>query len=121
LPLWNLLQGAFGATKDPAAIDDALWRLREMPFPKPTHVVDHRVSPEFCMSPHPSLPWKNDWTTTDRTQSLRSYPLFEDAMDLYRFRTEMKYDGSSLARPPAPEYLMAYWFGRKFGLIKATD
>lgn len=121
LPLWNLLQGAYGTTKDPASIDDALWRLREMPFPKSTHVVDHRISPEFCMSPYPSLPWKNDWTTTDRTQALRSVPLFEDAHDIYRFRLEMKYSGDSRARPPAAEYLLAYWFGRKVNLVKATD
>ena len=122
LPLWNLLAGAFapGGAND-AAIDDALWRLREMPFPKSVMEVDHRVSPDFCMSPYPSLPWKNDWTTTDRTQSLRSYPLFEDAMDLYRFRLEMKYAGNTTARPPAPEYLVAYWFGRKYGLIPASE
>lgn len=121
LPLWNLLQGAYGTTKDPAAIDDALWRLREMPFPKSEHVVDHRISPDFCMSPYPSLPWKNDWTTTDRTQALRSVPLFEDAHDIYRFRLEMKYSGDSRARAPAADYLIGYWFGRKFNLIKATD
>lgn len=122
LPLWNLLRGAFGnGPADPASIDDALWRLREMPFPKPIQEVDHRISPDFCMSPYPSLPWKNDWTTTDRTQALRSVPLFEEALDIYRFRLEMRYAGSAQARPPAPEYLIAYWFGRKHGLIAATE
>ena len=102
-------------------MDDVLWRLREMPFPKPIVNVDHRINPAFCMSPYPSLPWKNDWTTTDRTQALRSVPLFEEALDIFRFRTETQYDGVTPAKPPAPEYLMAYWFGRKHGLIPATE
>lgn len=122
LPLWNLLRGAFGTgPADPASIDDALWRLREMPFPKSIQEVDHRIAPDFCMSPYPSLPWKNDWTTTDRTQALRSAPLFEEALDIYRFRVEMRYAGNANARPPAPEYLVAYWFGRKQGLVASTD
>ena len=122
LPLWNLLRGAYGnGPADPASIDDALWRLREMPFPKPIQEVDHRIAPDFCMSPYPSLPWKNDWTTTDRTQALRSVPLFEEALDIYRFRLEMRYAGSTQGTPPAPEYLIAYWFGRKHGLVTATD
>lgn len=122
LPLWNLLQAAYGnAPADPASIDDALWRLREMPFPKSVQRVDHRISPEFCMSPYPSLPWKNDWTTTDRTQALRSVPLFEEALDIYRFRLEMRYAGDTTGRPPAPEYLVAYWFGRRYGLIGPAE
>ncbi|MBX3219177.1 MAG: hypothetical protein KF795_01580 [Labilithrix sp.] len=122
LPLWNLLGAAYsGQPPDKAAADDVLWRLREMPFPKPVHHVDHRINPDFCMSPYPALPWKNDWTTTDRTQALRSVPLFEEALDTFRFRTEMRYAGDIAARPPAPEYLIAYWFGRKHGLIPATE
>lgn len=122
LPLWNLLGAAYsGQPANKAAMDDVLWRLREMPFPKPVADVDHRISPEYCMSPYPSLPWKNDWTTTDRTQALRSVPLFEEALDIFRFRTEMQYRGVTPAKPPAPEYLMAYWFGRKHGLIAATE
>lgn len=122
LPLWNLLGTVYsGQPQDPALIDDVLWRLREMPFPKSIHRVDHRIHPEFCMSPYPSLPWKNDWTTTDRTQALRSVPLFEEALDIYRFRTEMRYAGSTDARPPAPEYLIAYWFGRAHQLIPASE
>jgi len=123
LPLWNLLEGAYGATGlDAAAKEDTLWRMREFPFPKPTIKVDLRIRPDYCMSPYPSLPWKNDWTTTDRTQALRSVPLFEEALDIYRFRTEMRYAGDTrTARPPAPEYLVAYWFARKHGLLAATD
>jgi hypothetical protein len=123
LPLWNLLQGAFpkGAA-NAAAIADAKARLQEMPFPKPMHVVDLRVNPWFCMSPYPSLPWKNDWTTTDRTQSLRTVPLYMAPLDLYAFRVNMQYKGGSAdVKAPAPEYLIAYWFGRRYGLISAND
>lgn len=123
LPLWNLLHAAYGTSgPDAAAADDTMWRLREHPFPKPTIKVDHRIRPDYCMSPYPSLPWKNDWTTTDRSQALDSVPLFEEALDIYRFRLEMKYQGDSrAARPPAPEYLIAYWFARKHGLLAASD
>ncbi len=121
LPLWNFLGAAYsGKPSDKAADNDALWRLREFPYPKSTHIVDRRVSPDYVMSPYPSLPWKNDWTTTDRTQALRSAPLFEDAMDVYRFRLEMKYRGES-GKHAAPEYLIAYWFARKYNLIAATE
>lgn len=123
LPLWNLLHAAYGTSGTaPQTAEDVLWRMREMPFPKAQMKVDHRIRPDFCLSPYPSLPWKNDWTTTDRTQALDSVPLFEEALDIYRFRMEMKYAGdSTAARPPAPEYLIAYWFGRKYAAIAATE
>ncbi len=122
LPLWNLIVGAYGSGPDAAATDDAKWRLREMPFPKPMQEVDLRIRPDFSLSPYPSLPWKNDWTTTDRTQALRTMPLFAEGLDLYRFRLGLVYrGGSETIKPPAPEYLLAYWFGRRFGLISAAD
>lgn len=123
LPLWNLLHAAYGTSgPDPKSADDVLWRMREFPYPKAQIKVDHRIRPDFCLSPYPSLPWKNDWTTTERSQALNSVPLFEEAIDIYRFRMEMKYDGdSTAARPPAPEYLIAYWFGRKYGAIAAGE
>jgi hypothetical protein len=123
LPLWNLLHAVYGTSgPDATTAQDVVWRLRELPFPKPTIKVDHRIRPDFCLSPYPSLPWKNDWTTTDRSQALNSVPLFEEALDIYRFRLEMKYVGDSrAAKPPAPEYLIAYWFGRKHGQLAATD
>ncbi len=123
LPLWNILHAVYGTSgKDPASAEDTVWRLREFPFPKPTIKVDHRIRPDFSLSPYPSLPWKNDWTTTDRSQALASVPLFEEALDIYRFRLEMKYEGDSrAARSPAPEYLIAYWFARLHGLVGASD
>jgi hypothetical protein len=123
LPLWNLLHAAHGTSgPDATSAEDTLWRMRELPFPKATIKVDHRIRPDFCLSPYPSLPWKNDWTTTDRSQALASVPLFEEALDIYRFRLEMKYTGDSrAAKPPAPEYLIAYWFARKNALLAATD
>jgi hypothetical protein len=123
LPLWNLLHAAYGTSgPDPKSAEEMLQRMREMPFPKAQIKVDHRIRPDFCLSPYPSLPWKNDWTTTDRSQGLDSVPLFEEAIDIYRFRMEMKYMGdSTAARPPAPEYLIAYWFGRKYAAISASE
>src|SRR5262249_44303762 len=44
LPLWNLLQAAYGTSaKNPATVEDVMWRLREMPFPKAMLAVDHRI------------------------------------------------------------------------------
>jgi hypothetical protein len=121
LPLWHELYSAYVANPQPFAMDDFRWRMREFPFPKPDHVVDHRIRPDYVMSPYPSLPWKNDWTTTDRSQTLNTFPLFEDALDIYRFRLGLTYQGDSRAHSPAAEYLIAYWFARKHNLISATE
>lgn len=125
LVLWHFLKGAFGTGGLSAAwTEDAKLRLREFPFPKSAYTVDHRVSPEFSVGPWPAKWWKNDWTspTEDRTQSLNGYPLFEDTMDTYQWKAQLDYrantEGLSI---PGADYLHAYWFARRYGLLSATE
>ncbi|NOU31378.1 MAG: hypothetical protein HOO96_26060 [Polyangiaceae bacterium] len=120
LVVWTFLRERFGKTR-PAAqwIEDGKWRLREMPFPKPSIIIDHRVDPSFCMAPYPSLPWKNDWTTSDRSQALVSYPLFEgETNDMVWKNGIMGYRFDSRGRRhPGTDYLHLYWFGRRHGIL----
>ena len=111
--LWDLAGGA---------AEDAVSILREMPFPKAQARIDHRVSPAFSLSPYPSLPWKNDWTVNDRAQSLRIYPLFELPANVYRWKSHMDYNGDTEGyRNHGVDYLHAYWFGRRLGLLSGTE
>jgi hypothetical protein len=122
LVIWHFLREKFGKTKASAdQVEDGRWRLREMPTVKPSQIaVDHRISPEFCMAPYPALPWKNDWTTTNRTQSLLGYPLFEDSLGVMVWKNGMDYTYANAGvRYPGTDYLHLYWFARKHGLVAA--
>ena len=97
--------------------------MREFQVPKRNLTYDHRLDPDFCLSPYPSLPWKGDWTTNDRSEGLYSYPLFERNMDQsFQWKSgPMDYRG--WASPVAggySDYLFAYWFARHFGVIDAS-
>jgi len=120
---WHMLRGAFDAPGlSPALRDDMRWRMREYRYPKIRYDIDRRVNPEFCMSPFPSLPWKADWTTEDRTASLRLYPLFEDEADVYVWKSHFTFrDGGTEVEKVPADYLHAYWFARKYGLITAAE
>lgn len=100
-------------------LEDALWVLREMPAPKERYAIDHRIHPDFVLSPFPELPWKFDWTEADRFQSLTAYPLFEKGPSNYRWKVPPgSFEGSAAGdREPGVDYLFAYWFGRYFGVI----
>jgi hypothetical protein len=75
--LWSVPFAKLGTNPHDDAAWIAGWRLREIPAPQTQMDVDHRIRPDFVMSPFPISPWKLDWTQTDRTQSLRAYPPFE--------------------------------------------
>src|SRR5581483_2930248 len=66
------------AARCPGALDLAKGVLDEIPYPKAYGDcdVDYTIAGDYCMSPYPSDPWKLDWMTNDRTQSLVSYPYF---------------------------------------------
>lgn len=121
--LWSVGFASLGSVRRADAATAAAWRLREVPAPKTQMLVDHRVNGNFMMSPYPFLPWKRDWQTTDRTQSLRSYPLFETgALSDYAWKENaFAYKGGSPSvRYPGVDYLIAYWLGRANGVISAT-
>ena len=75
------------------------------------------------MSPYPALPWKLDWTTTDRTQALRGRPLFEQPSgEHYWKENPFAYKGNMAGtESPGVDYLHAYWLGRRFGVLGADE
>jgi hypothetical protein len=113
--------GSFSAT--PPELEEAIWTLREFPAPKESYAIDWRVNPSFCMSPFPNLPWKGDWTETDRFQSITVYPLFERPVDNYRWKSAAGAfkGGVEAYDDPGVDYLFAYWLARQHGLIAETD
>lgn len=121
--LWSVVFAKLASTQDQVDIDNARWRMREIPSPRSMLDVDHRVSASFVMAPYPSLPWKNDWTTTDRTEGLFGYPLFETPLDVYAWRSgPFDYrENTSASEYPGADYLHAYWLGRYIGLFSATE
>ncbi len=122
----GLLQLIYGAVGDfataPPEVEDALWVMREMPIPKESHHVDWRINPRYCMSPFPSLPWKFDWMDGGRFQSITSYPLFERGPDMYEWKSNpMSFEaGATTTQNPGVDFLLAYWFARRFGVIDDT-
>ncbi len=123
LGLYQLVTGALGDfATPPPELDDALWVLREFAAPKVRHEIDHRLSDEFCMSPFPNLPWKMDWSEHDRTKSLHSYPLFERNVDDVQWKSDpFEYKGGVSERLDAgTDFLFAYWFARRYGVIDET-
>lgn len=120
---WHLLYAAFVLGADPAAAGDARLRLRELPAPKTQAHVDHTIGADFVLSPYPAVPWKLDWTTTDRTQALRGRPIFEQpSSDYFWKENPLFYRGGGTDRDwPAADYLHAYWMGRRFGVIAASE
>ncbi len=122
--LWSVPFAKLGTSPHPDAAETARWRLRELPAPKPQLDVDHRIRPDYVMSPFPSAPWKQDWTQNDRTQSLRSYPLFQaTAYTVYDWKQspfEYRSNNTGLAYPGV-DYLIAYWLGRYVGVFSAEE
>lgn len=124
LGLFQLIGATLGDfPTPPPELGESLWVMREFPAPKVRHDFDWRINPSFCMSPFPSLPWKGDWTTSNRLDSLTGYPLFEKLPDIYAWKQgpfEFR-GGTSTVENPGTDYLFAYWFGRLYGVIQAGD
>ncbi len=122
--LWSVAFARLGTLPHADAAQDALWRLREIPAPKTSLDIDHRIAADYVMSPFPSLPWKNDWSVNDRTQSLRMYPLFESsAHTVYAWKhspLEYRAKSTSLEYPGA-DYLFGYWLARYLGIVSGGD
>lgn len=122
--LWSVAFSALGTMPHANAKDDALWRLREMPAPKTEVDIDQRISQAFVMSPFPSAPWKMDWSSQDRTQSLNAMPLFKgSAYRGYAWKENIfGYKANNVGGElPGADYLIAYWLGRSLGVIKDSD
>ena len=121
--LWSVLFATKVTTPNAADIANARDRLREMPLPRMQLDIDHRVSASFVMCPFPQVPWKNDWTTTDRSDSLYGFPLYELPLDIYMWRSgPFDYQGDHTTyESPSIDFLHSYWLGRYLGLFTTTD
>ncbi|MFO0670129.1 MAG: hypothetical protein U0235_10950 [Polyangiaceae bacterium] len=129
LPEWDMLAAATGSSAGNASaiapmIANGISRLQEAMYPKQSYNVDRTITPEFCMSPYPTHPWKGDWMqypTNDRTTGINSYPLFEMHPDVMYWKVGNDYRGAEGYETPGGDYSHLYWFARKFGLLSATD
>lgn len=104
-------------------LEDAKWRLRELPMSKTGVFMSHLISPEFSLAPYPNVPWKNDWQTPGmRLQGLYNYPLFEGAADVFVWRLGLDFasDGRN-RRYPGTDYLYLYWLARHAGILSAGE
>ena len=124
LGLWSVPFAKMGTAPHDDAALAARWRLREIPAPQTQMEVDHRIRSDFVMSPFPNVPWKQDWNQTDRTQSLRSYPLFEaTTYTVYDWKeSPFTYRNNSTGLSyPGVDYLIAYWLGRHLGVFTEAE
>ncbi|MGE0712563.1 MAG: hypothetical protein AB7N76_20280 [Planctomycetota bacterium] len=106
--------------------DDVLWALRELPFPRSDLGVGFALRDDFCASPYPSLPWKLDWTTNQgRAQAIVAPPLWELPQGSYAWKNcpfpRVSTTGPAGSESASGDYLFAYWFGRRHGLIPANE
>ncbi len=122
--LFQLIVGAVGVPQSPEDIASGIERLHEVPLVRGLYPVDRRWSPDFCVSPIPELFWKNDWTTSDRTQSLRAYPLYEMGTSNYYWKDNIYkgiVGGVGTGGDTGLDFLVGYWFARRYGLVSETD
>lgn len=121
--VWHMLHATYGTgSKSSPFVDDMRWRFREIPWPKLAYgEIDHTLETDFCLSPYPNLPWKGDWMSDDRTNTLNQFPTFELPVDVNYFKQHPAYYGPAGYETPGVEYVHAYWFARAHGLLTAGE
>ena len=124
LGLFKLMSGTLrNQPNHPYWIDQAIWRLREIPTQREQFLIDWMINPKFTVSPYPELLWKyKESDSAERLQSLRAYPLFESTTSSYYWKDNpfnkfriWGYPGQS-----GIDFLIAYWFGRYYEVISAN-
>lgn len=110
-----------------AAVSQAVWDLREIPFPRPQQVVqiDHSLNSRWCVSSIPSaflnIKKNKKGTFTNMYQGGFSVPFFE----LSAFSSNFIWEDSPFLystenvkgqESPGVDYLYAYWLGRYAGV-----
>jgi hypothetical protein len=105
---------------------DALWALRELPQPRSQISVGLTNLPSYSASPIPNLPWKRDWATDQgRAVGIEAPPLWVMPQGAYAWKNcplpgvlrraaRDDLDSSS-------DLLLAYWFGRRYGVIGPNE
>ena len=123
--LWPIAGYAFGNIEEGLSdvLAEAVWGLRETPYPKEDFDIDFRINPGWCASPLPSLFWKLDWEYGGRHQGLYAQPYFRQGSSSCFWKDgPMKVSqGESEWRHNGADYLHAYWLGRWGGLPMAED
>lgn len=110
-----------------SALAQAVWALREIPFPRPQQVVriDHSLDKRWCVSPIPRDFWNNqrskDVSPKDIYQGGVGFPAFELSAFSSNFIWEESPFQYSLENNKGIEglgvdYLYAYWLGRYSGV-----
>lgn len=118
-----------GPWKKTTAVQDVLWSLREVPYPRqsfPSVEIDHSIRSDFVLSPLFSQPWKYlkknppdvDWGL----QSLVNYPIFEanSFVDGFLWKAgafNYKAAATSNFEQPGVDYLWIYWMARYYKIL----
>jgi len=124
--LWPIAAYAFA---DPPAsyqpvLDEALWVMREFPYPKQNFPTDMRIDPKWCASPLPSLPWKLDWMEGGRLQGIYGLPMWERGVstcDWVAGPFDWANSETNWTDGGGQDFLHAYWLGRYYGVIAPED
>jgi len=116
--------GYWETHENPNGLNSAIWRMREMPYPRKAYHVDWKINPKFTVSPYPELLWKfKKADTSDRLQSLRAYPIFESVTSSYYWKDNPfnKFRGLGWAGQSGIDFVIAYWFGRYHKVISENE
>lgn len=121
--LFQLMTGTAGSLFDTDSVEDALWRMREIPLERAKYFVNWEINPDYCVSPLPELFWKNDWTTSNRKQSIRAYPVFEKSGTNYFWKDNILNGnlGGGGENSSGLDFYIAYWFGRFNNVISFDE
>jgi len=124
--LWPIAAFAFADPPEDLrwVLEESIWSLRELPYPKQNFAIDHRVDPQWCASPLPCLFWKLDWMEGGRHQGLTSPPLFQRNVSTnYFVAWPFSYEGteSDWTDSGGPDFLHAYWMARYYDIIGPED
>jgi hypothetical protein len=103
--------------------DEAIWVLRELPWPKKNLNIDMRVTESWCASPLPSLFWKFDWATGGRHQGLYGTPPFMRGSSSTVWKDNpLGVNGSENDEfDSGTDFLHAYWLAKYNGLITGDE
>lgn len=115
-----------------ARLDNAIWGLREIPYPRPRYEVewDHSIKPEWCISPFPRLPWKfladDPPPPSFGYQGVMAYPVFESHAFSSNYiwkDTAFPFRQSAAATEEygGVDYIHWYWLARKIGMIPQAE
>ena len=105
---------------------DALWALRELPQPRSQIAVGLYQLPSYSASPIPNLPWKGDWATDQgRAVGIEAPPLWVMPQGSYAWKNcplpGVVPRGVRSELNASSDLLMAYWFGRRYGVIGPNE